>query len=223
MYNEIKFLEAISNSFKNYQVSGPRSTEKLKPIHLFWADTLKAIFGEQYQLHYLGGTSKEKTVKGKYYPKDIDITMTHNEHPIFCLGLKFVTSNYKQNANNYFENMMGETANIQANQGIPYAHVLILRYETPYYQRDNVVKKIEIINEKDLSKYLELAEDGQQAHRPYAIGILLVAIDELNAIATAVAPASFLKADFATRFENHLSIRNLVVEIEAYKNNLSTV
>jgi 16S rRNA G966 N2-methylase RsmD len=48
MYNEKKFLDAISNSFKNYQVSGPRSTEKLKPIHLFWADTLKAIFGISY-------------------------------------------------------------------------------------------------------------------------------------------------------------------------------
>ena len=154
------------------------------------------------------------------YPKDIDITVTQGGNPIFCLGLKFVTSNYKQNANNYFENMMGETANIQANKGIPYAHVLILRYETPYYQRDNVVKKIEIINEKDLTKYLELAEDHYQAHRPYAIGILMIAIDEVKAVATLVEPSSFLNIDFAERFENYLSIRHLVTKIETYKNDL---
>ncbi len=50
------------------------------------------------------------------------------------MGLKFVTSNYKQNANNYFESMMGETANIQR-QNIPYAQVIVLRYETPYYKK----------------------------------------------------------------------------------------
>lgn len=109
MYNENNFLKALSQSFENYLEYGARSTKKLKPIHLFLANTLQSIFGQDYETHYLGENSKELTVEGKYYPKDIDITVTHNKNPIFCLGLKFVTSNYKQNANNYFEGMMGET------------------------------------------------------------------------------------------------------------------
>jgi hypothetical protein len=34
---------------------------KLKPIHPFLADTLKQIFGKEYELHYLGSNAKEKT------------------------------------------------------------------------------------------------------------------------------------------------------------------
>jgi hypothetical protein len=213
MYNEKELIQAISTSFKKYQEFGARSNEKLKPIHKFLAETLQTIFGEAYQLHYLGSESKEKTVAGKYYPKDIDMTITKEGKPIFCVGLKFVTSNYKQNANNYFENMMGETANIQANQGLPYAHVIILRYETPYYKKDSSVGKIEIINEKDLSKYLKLSFDTPQAHKPFAICILLIAIDEDTAEVKIITPESVLSKEFAELFENKLSMRNLLAEI----------
>lgn len=91
MYKEKDFLKALSKSFENYLEYGARSTEKLKPIHLFLANTLQSIFGQDYEMHYLGENSKELTIQGKYYPKDIDITVTHSGKPIFCLGLKFVT------------------------------------------------------------------------------------------------------------------------------------
>jgi hypothetical protein len=48
MYNENNFIEAISQSFANYLVYGSRSTQKLKPIHLFLAETLQNIFGKDY-------------------------------------------------------------------------------------------------------------------------------------------------------------------------------
>lgn len=221
MYNENGFLKALSQSFKNYFEYGARSTEKLKPIHLFLAKTLQNIFGQDYQTHFLGENSKELTVEGKYYPKDIDITVTHNEKPIFCLGLKFVTSNYKQNANNYFEGMMGETANIQS-QNIPYAQVIVLRYETPYYkkgldeQKDKTPSKIEIINQKDLSKYVNLVFDTQQAHRPFAIGILLVEINETTCEVKKIKPNSVLDSTFAEVLETKVSVSNLFQEVETF-------
>lgn len=64
--------------------------------------------------------------------------------------------------------MIGETANIQR-QDIPYAQVIVLRYETPYYkkglgkQKNKIPSKIEIINQKDLNKYVNLVFDTQQA------------------------------------------------------------
>lgn len=64
-------------------------------------------------------------VKGKYYDKDIDITVTKDNKPVMCIGIKFITSNYKQNTNNYFENMMGETANIQALKNLPYFQLIV--------------------------------------------------------------------------------------------------
>lgn len=116
---------------------------------------LRAIWGKKYSVCYMGASSKEAKVPGKYYPKDIDIAVIDNKTPVFCLGIKFITSNYKQNANNYFENMMGETANLQASQ-IPYAHIIIMRHQTPYYEKNNseTPKKTEIINKKDITKYL---------------------------------------------------------------------
>lgn len=221
MYNENEFLKALSQSFKNYLDYGARSSEKLKPIHLFLANTLQSIFGKDYETHYLGENSKELTIEGKYYPKDIDVTVTHKENPIFCLGLKFVTSNYKQNANNYFESMMGETANIQR-QNIPYAQVIVLRYETPYYkkgldeQKDKTPAKIEVINQNDLSKYVNLVFDIHQPHRPFAIGILLVEINETTCEVKKIKPDSVLDSNFAEVLENKVSVSNLFQEVTTF-------
>ncbi len=222
-YNEANFLKAISESFQKYIEHGARSSEKLKPIHNFVAKTLQEIWGKNFQIHFMSDDNTEMTVKGKYYPKVIDITITHKKKPVFCLGIKFVTSNYKQNANNYFENMMGETANIQAKKNLPYAHLIILRHETPYYkkgnenQADKIPAKIEKINEHDLEKYVNLFFDTPQAHRPFAIGIILININEKNYKVKAVNPKEVLKKDFAELLENKLSVNCLFKEIENYK------
>lgn len=121
MYNETMLIKAIKKSFEKYKEYGARSTQKLIPIHKYMADTLKEIWGKKYEICYMDKNNREAKIKGKYYSKDIDIAVLKDKKPVFCLGVKFITSNYKQNANNYFENMMGETANIQANQ-IAYAH-----------------------------------------------------------------------------------------------------
>jgi|AntAceMinimDraft_17_1070374.scaffolds.fasta_scaffold00511_10 hypothetical protein len=71
MYNETKFLKEISTSFQKYIEFGPRSTEKLKPIHKFVAQTLIKIWGRNYKVHFMGENSKELKVKGKYYDKNL--------------------------------------------------------------------------------------------------------------------------------------------------------
>ena len=181
-YKEQELIKAIEASFKAYKDFGARSTAKLKPIHKYLADTMANIWGKSYSVHFLGEENKEMTIDGKYYPKDIDITVAKNGQPVFCLGIKFITSNYKQNANNYFENMMGETANIQAIGNLPYAQFLIFRLETPYYLKNEteIPSKIEKINDKDITKYLKLMYDHPQAHRPDYLGIQLIDIDEKN-------------------------------------------
>ncbi|GHT20668.1 hypothetical protein FACS189419_00150 [Planctomycetales bacterium] len=182
MFIESVFIVAVEESFRMYKMHGARSTEKLKPLHRHIADILQSIWGNGFDVYYLGTDSKELTIEGKYYPKDIDITVTKNDKPVFCLGIKFVTSNYKQNANNYFESMMGETANIQALGTLPYAQLIILRHETPYYKKNYAEhpSKIEVINDKDIQKYLNLVFDSPQAHRPNYIGIQVINLDEVT-------------------------------------------
>ncbi|MDR0547375.1 MAG: hypothetical protein LBG77_07320 [Dysgonamonadaceae bacterium] len=219
IYNEKDFLKAIEDSFAAYKEKGARSTAKLKPIHKFVAETLGKIWGNGFEIKYLGEETTEATVEGKYYPKDIDITVLDGEKPIFCLGIKFITSNYKQNANNYFENMMGETANIQAVGNLPYAQLIILRHETPYYQKyeTETPSKIEIINDKDISKYLKLNFDIPQAHRPNYIGILLINIDEKTGKVSLTDLAQSFSKETANLLINTLSIKQFFDNIYNYK------
>jgi hypothetical protein len=217
-YSEKELLQAVSQSFQSYKAHGARSTAKLKPLHHKIAQILSKIWGKDYETHYLGDDSKELKIEGKYYPKDVDISITCKQKPVFCLGIKFVTSNYKQNANNYFEGMMGETANIQAVKDLPYAQLIILRYETPYYLKNetNVPRKIEVVNKKDLSKYLKLMLDSRQAHRPDMLGILLINIDEQTGLAKATEMKKYFDSDFLKLFEDNLSLANFFNQIENY-------
>ena len=219
IYNEKEFLKAIEKSFQAYKEKGARSTAKLKPIHKFVADTLAKIWGNGFEICYLGDGVREKTVAGKYYPKDIDITVLEGENPVFCLGIKFVTFNYKQNTNNYFENMMGETANIQAVGNLPYAQLIVLRHETPYYKKNETekVSKIEIINDKDISKYLKLNFDIPQAHRPNYIGILLINIDEQTGKVTLTNLEKSFSKETAKLLSKTLSIKTFFDNIYNYK------
>jgi len=43
IFNKKNFLKALEQSFLMYKIKGSRSTEKLKPIHTFFADTLEDI------------------------------------------------------------------------------------------------------------------------------------------------------------------------------------
>lgn len=130
------------------------------------------------------GDGKEATLDGKYYLKDLDIAIFKKEKIVATISFKFVTSNYKQNANNYFENLMGETANIRR-QGVGFAHFLVLRGHTPYYSKNKGnlrgrEQKTEIINEKDLQKYIKLFKDMDFPHKPDLIGICLLDFDKNN-------------------------------------------
>jgi hypothetical protein len=220
-FASVDFVAAIRNSFANYQTSGPRSTEKLKPLHQYVASVLGGIWGGAFRIFYMGDKTKEMKVVGKYYPKDIDITVTDElGKPVFCLGIKFVTSNYKQNANNYFEGMMGETANIQALKNTPYVQLIILRHKTPYYKKNESGKasRIEVISDDDIRKYIRLVLDDEQAHRPRHIGIQLVNIDEQTGIA---ALTTSQECDFtpeiSTLLWGQLSLSRFFEHIKEYR------
>lgn len=173
MYEHDKFILSINEAYKNYIKYGKRSSKKVSPIHNYIANVLSDMFGDEYTV-YCADRNNEYKVDGKYYNKNIDITLVKDDEPIFCIGVKFITSNFKQNANNYFESMVGETANIQTNNSIPYAHIIILRRETPYFDNLGNIKKNEVITERDMSKYVKLMFDANHFHKPFGIGICIV-------------------------------------------------
>lgn len=176
------FLDKVKESFRLYLNTGARSNEKLKPIHAFISDALKDKLNDpELALCSLrpGNHGGEKSICGRYMDKTVDIAVCRGEQILGAIGFKFVMSNYKQNSNNYFENMLGETANIRCNN-IPYFQVLVLLKELPYYDNSGKIIRIEHINEHNLHKYIKLSEDNIEAflHTPTKTLIYVVRLSE---------------------------------------------
>jgi len=175
-----KFLEIVEQSFKKYLATSARSNEKLKVLHGAIATDLKALLGKDFNIQSLGFESgKETEIVGRYLPKKVDIVISKGKDALCGVAVKFVMSNYKQNSNNYFESMLGETANIRtANKG--YFQVLVLPKKLPYFEKDGTISKIEIINEHDLAKYIKLSNDNTDLYFHTPNKTLIYIVDFLN-------------------------------------------
>jgi len=186
--NRQHFYNAIRESYIKYLTQGSRSPEKLKPIHSWIGKTYQNILGEEYDVSYLNGS--EITIEGRYYPKRVDIAVFKNETVQFVVSFKFVTSNYKQNVNNFFENLLGECANIKS-QEIGFGHIVVMRNKIPYYERGGVIKRWEVPNDHDLGKYVKLYGDKEKYfHAPNFLCIEIVSMNNIIEESFMVGPGS---------------------------------
>lgn len=180
MTNE-EFLESIRESFKTYlQVGTSRSTAKLKSLHGKIAIDLESLYGKDFIICSQGyGDDKEGRIYGRYYPKNVDITVKKGDRPVAGYAIKFVMRNYSQNSNNYFENMLGETANIRSN-AIPYFQIFVIFDKVPYYEKGGSFKKYDMITPHNLEKYLALSKDDPSVffHTPDKTLVVLVKLKE---------------------------------------------
>ncbi len=180
-----KFMHQLTFSFRTYLNKDARSNEKLKNIHAFITETIKNQLNNDtltyYSLSNNSSNSKEFKVMGRYMDKLVDIAVCKNNKPIIAVGFKYVMSNYKQNANNYFENMLGETANIRSNN-IPYFQIIIIPKIVPYFDKKNIVTKWEEINEYNIKKYAILSHDDTNIyfHTPLLTLLYIIDFEEHN-------------------------------------------
>ncbi len=186
MKNE-DFLKVISNSFNEFLESGTsRSTQKLKPLHGAIARDLADKMGEGYFVVSQGyGDDKEGTISGRYFDKYVDITIKKGANPVCGIAVKFVMQNYSQNSNNYFESMLGETANIRSSKNnVPYFQIFIILDKLPYYKRDKTISKWEMFTEHNIEKYRMLATDDVNVffHTPNKTLIQVVHIPDSDDI-----------------------------------------
>ena len=161
--NNYDFLKVAKASFKKYLETGARSNEKLKIFHGSISKDLYNRLNDPFNYHVysLGfGHGIEKTIQGRYINKWVDITVTNSEdEPIAGIAVKYVMSNYQQNSNNYFENMLGETANIRCSN-IPYFQMFIIPEYMPYFDKDGQIAKWEHFEIHNIGKYIQLSEDN---------------------------------------------------------------
>lgn len=169
-----QFLESAGESLNLFHRYGSRSNRKLVPLHSCLARFVSTALGDKYSVSSLGiGDDKEKQIAEQYYAKRVDIAVIGDNKPIAAIGLKFVTSNYKQNNVNYFENMLGETANLRR-KNCRYTQVIVIRKEMPYKLKSGKTTKTERISEKNLLKYVHLVKDKNYPHRPDLMSIAIV-------------------------------------------------
>ena len=158
--NNHQFLQLVTNSFIRFLQTSSRSNEKLKILHGKIAEDIQIKLGSSYKIKSLGiGNGKEGKLDGRYMEKVVDILISKKEQDIAGIGVKFVMNNYSQNSNNYFENMLGETANIRSNS-YPYFQIIIILNRLPYYKRDKSISKWEIFTENNALKYFILSKDN---------------------------------------------------------------
>lgn len=162
-------LKAISLSFKAFLEKGTsRSTEKLKPLHGAIAADIATHLGSDYEVWAKGyeKQDKEEIIEGRYMQKRVDITIKRSgtNEILAGIGVKFAMQNYFQNSGNYFENMLGETANIRCNNH-PYFQVFVILDTLPYYNAEKKITHFEHFTKHNIEKYVKLSEDNIDAYR----------------------------------------------------------
>ena len=196
--NNQAFLTAIKQSFDSFIVSGTsRSAQKLKPLHGAIARDLKVRLGPEYSIKSQGyGDDKEGSLQGRYVDKAVDITIYKHSKPIAGVAVKFVMQNYAQNSVNYFENMLGETANIRCN-GYPYFQIFIILDKIPYYEKGGVFKHWEIFTPHNIEKYAVLSNDNVDdfRHTPNKTLVFVAHVTDCGTITA--------KTDYLNFYRNH--------------------
>jgi predicted nucleic-acid-binding Zn-ribbon protein len=188
------FYNAVKGSYFNYLLYGDRSVEKLKPLHFWIGNTIKRFLSNEYDLYFLNG--KEVQTEGEYYTKIIDVGIVKKGIEVtvkrsgyrtvfyipkieMAISIKFITSNFKQNANNYFENLLGECANLRA-RGMKFGHFVVFRDKIPYFQRSKAIRNWEILEDEDIKKYIKLFQEREKyLHAPNFIGLEIVNISPI--------------------------------------------
>jgi len=157
--------------------------------------------GDDYHICSLGfGKGKEASIDGRYIDKVVDITILKGNRPVAGIAVKFAMQNYSQNSNNYFENMLGETANIRCAK-IPYFQIFIIPEQLPYYDKDGTLKHWEIFSLNNAMKYLTLSTDDvtQLLHTPTKTLLFVVKLPRITRPINS-------KADYADYYNNYSAL-----------------
>ena len=178
--NNVDFLDAIKSLYTEYLKTHRRSSAKLVPFHGKIAEDLQNRLGNNYIVKALGfENGKEACLTGRYLDKKVDISVfrkdKNEEIGLGGIAIKSIMTNYSQNSNNYFENMLGETANLRSADKL-YFHIVVLPEKLPYFgekiinnnKEKDVVTKIEHITTHNLDKYIKLSNDNisEYLHSP---------------------------------------------------------
>lgn len=153
-------------------------------------------------------SASEAQVSGMYYDKDVDVLVARDGQELAVISIKFVISNYQQNSVNYFEQQLGETANLRR-KNIVYGNLFCVTNPIPYKNRAGQIVRLESIRDHDIQRYARLRADHEHIHAPQEMAIGIVDLDtDANAITNIADPAAMgISAEGCAALDNALSVR----------------
>ena len=207
---ESRFVIAASESYQKVLDHGARSPQKTKVLHGWVQDELRLQLGDDYT--YVGQTptsSIEATVSGYYYDKKVNVLVSRDGQELGVISVKFVISNYGQNSVNYFEQQIGETANLRS-KNIVYGNLFCVTDPIPYKMSGGGVSRLERLRDQDVQRYVKLRADREHAHAPDEMAIGIVDLDTDKDAITGMTDISGmdLSESSLTALQNNLSISN---------------
>lgn len=212
---EERFLAAMRESYRMVQARGPRSPEKTKVLHGWVQEELRRELGDAYALTGQSPVSaSEASVEGMYYGKNVDVLVSRDGQELGVVSVKFVITNYWQNSVNYFEQQVGETANLRR-RNIVYGNLFCVTDPIPYLKRSGEVARLERLRDHDIQRYAKLRADHEHIHAPQEMAIGVVSLDvDGKRIAGLADPRTFDVSDGSRRaLANELSIGHFFTNI----------
>lgn len=207
---EQRFLQAIQLSYQKVIEYGVRSSEKTKVLHGWVQDELKRELGDEFV--FTGQTpdsvkKDEANVAGMYYGKDVDVLVARDGQELGVVSIKFVISNYWQNSINYFEQQVGETANLRR-KNIVYGNLFCVTNPIPYKRRSGEVSRMERLRDHDVQRYAKLRADHEHIHAPDEMAIGIVDLDVERSEISGIADLSDLELSASSRaaLQNELTL-----------------
>lgn len=145
-------LYKLNKVYELYFKHGSRSDKKVNYFHNFIKNIInKHINNNPNYKVYLEQNIPSINSSNK---KRCDIVVYKNKEPYIIFPTKIIMTNYKQNKNNSWENLTGELMHLKwANKNINIIPINIFIDKTPYLDKNNIIKKIELISKIDIDHY----------------------------------------------------------------------
>lgn len=170
------FNELFSNQFKEVEKNqyATRSNKILIPIH----SAIAEIIAEHTSYKVISLPSSEYEFKNEFGTKKVDIAIIDNENNLkAAIMFKGIRSEYNKNANNYYENMKGESS-LFIDSNIPIYQIIFIPTQVKHKKNNECV--LEIPTEKSFNNYNNFINH----HTPYwnklKLGVFYFDIDYEN-------------------------------------------
>ena len=160
------FPELFSNQIREVEVNpnATRSKKILFPLH----SAIAEIVAQHTQYKVISLPEKEYHFESVFGSKNVDIAVVDPETNELKAAIMFkaVRSEYNKNANNYYENMKGESS-LFIDSGIPVYQIIFIPTEVRH--KKNGEKTFETPSQQSYNNYCNFANN----HTPYWNGLKL--------------------------------------------------